>query len=443
MAAVCTFDESLPNAVAAVREFLPETQPEAFRFVRDMTGQIHVVVPDITQDSILAALRDRLAEILGPYGPGGSTVVVRASDTLDGEALFRESFLIVIVENFKYYLIERRALGQDWVVQPDNQNDHPPRFAFYSIKGGVGRSTALLLWGRHLAAQGKKVLLIDLDLEAPGLGAQLLSFEGLPKFGVLDWLVEDLSGGADDQLIATMTADSPISEDPGLVVVPALGAQAEQYPHNVIAKLARAYLEGEDNSPQQSGFASRLRHMIERLEGRVRPDVVLIDSRAGLHETVAANLLHLDAEVLLFAVDLPVNWRGYRYLFNHLKQLAQSAAPGIGPVWRERFKMVHARAEGTTTAGLNFASSSYNLWTDTLYDEVAPEVAPEVSLEPFSFDQGDPGAPHWPYSILRSERLERFNPLEDLDILGEQPIREAFIGFFKELDEWLEALNYG
>jgi len=41
--------------------------------------------------------------------------------------------------------------------------------AFYSYKGGVGRSLALANTGVALAARGHKVLLVDLDLEAPGL----------------------------------------------------------------------------------------------------------------------------------------------------------------------------------------------------------------------------------------------------------------------------------
>ncbi|MEO7991401.1 MAG: AAA family ATPase [Chryseolinea sp.] len=40
---------------------------------------------------------------------------------------------------------------------------------FYSYKGGVGRSMALANTGALLASWGKKVLLIDWDLEAPGL----------------------------------------------------------------------------------------------------------------------------------------------------------------------------------------------------------------------------------------------------------------------------------
>lgn len=42
-------------------------------------------------------------------------------------------------------------------------------YTFYSFKGGVGRSMALANIAVLVAAQGKKVLIVDFDLEAPGL----------------------------------------------------------------------------------------------------------------------------------------------------------------------------------------------------------------------------------------------------------------------------------
>lgn len=40
---------------------------------------------------------------------------------------------------------------------------------FYSYKGGVGRSLALVNIATRLAEFGKKVCVLDFDLEAPGL----------------------------------------------------------------------------------------------------------------------------------------------------------------------------------------------------------------------------------------------------------------------------------
>ena len=42
-------------------------------------------------------------------------------------------------------------------------------FTFYSFKGGVGRSMALANVADILARRGLRVLVIDFDLEAPGL----------------------------------------------------------------------------------------------------------------------------------------------------------------------------------------------------------------------------------------------------------------------------------
>lgn len=49
----------------------------------------------------------------------------------------------------------------------------PYIFTFYSYKGGVGRSMALLNVAYRLAGWGKHVLVLDLDLEAPGISAFL------------------------------------------------------------------------------------------------------------------------------------------------------------------------------------------------------------------------------------------------------------------------------
>ena len=65
---------------------------------------------------------------------------------------------------------------------------------FHSFQGGTGRSMAVANVGWILAAAGKKVLIVDWDLEAPGLHRflePLLDVESvMRRSGVIDMLRE-------------------------------------------------------------------------------------------------------------------------------------------------------------------------------------------------------------------------------------------------------------
>ena len=69
---------------------------------------------------------------------------------------------------------------------------------FYSYKGGVGRSLALANIATRLAEFGKKVCLLDFDLEAPGLHykfSTLLSNQKKEiKNGIVDYIATCRAG---------------------------------------------------------------------------------------------------------------------------------------------------------------------------------------------------------------------------------------------------------
>ncbi len=306
--------------------------------------------------------------------------------------------------------------------------------------------------------------MVDLDLEAPGLGAQLLPEADRPEFGVLDWLVEDLVGNhLAAGMAQRMVARTPGSEHPGLYVAPATGHATERQPTGFIAKLARAYLDSGE-SGGEGGFADRVRHLCETLEDHVHPDVVLIDSRAGLHETAATAVLHLDADVLLFATDQPPVWAGYRYLLAQLGLMARIFEGKGDDDWRLRFKMVHAKAgeaqweldrgsaqyvvivqypieEEKGSVGSSslhvkhyldrYFEHSYRLWLDGLYDK-APAGSDD---DRFTFSIGDEAASHYPLTILADPRFECFNPLQDLTQVREAAIAGTFWAFAAGLDQ--------
>src|SRR5262245_10016954 len=66
---------------------------------------------------------------------------------------------------------------------------------FYSYKGGVGRTLALANTAVLLAKQGRKVLMVDMDLEAPGLDTFNLPRSVTRKQGMVEYVSQYLNTG--------------------------------------------------------------------------------------------------------------------------------------------------------------------------------------------------------------------------------------------------------
>ncbi|MDR4844754.1 AAA family ATPase [Klebsiella quasipneumoniae] len=141
--------------------------------------------------------------------------------------------------SFNINLIERRIVGSDWLTSVNNINSKPAKIVFSSIKGGVGRTTAICIIAAHFSREGKRVLTIDMDLEAPGLGSMLIKPDVMPKFGLLDYFVESSLDNTDDKFMVDLVGSSWVSDGKGRVdVIPALGSLSLQNPENVLGKIS-------------------------------------------------------------------------------------------------------------------------------------------------------------------------------------------------------------
>ena len=76
------------------------------------------------------------------------------------------------------------------------ETERPPGqvITFYSYKGGTGRSMLVANTAWLLASVGKRVLLMDWDLEAPGLHRYFKPFLTDPDLketdGVIEWITD-------------------------------------------------------------------------------------------------------------------------------------------------------------------------------------------------------------------------------------------------------------
>lgn len=420
------FDDVLKIVVEFIKSRRAALGEEVI-IVRDLYGRVRLALPGAPSPEH-SALAAELNQRLGAYGPGERQIFLFRDRLHAPEAIFASpdglpAFPLQGPDEPRVVLLDRQVIGQDWLRGPipPAATQQARRVTFFGIKGGVGRSTALAVLAKYLAERDKRVLVIDLDLESPGISSSLLPPappEVTPTFGVVDWLVEDAVGQADPALLQDMITLSPITTRGEVFVVPAVGQRRERF----LDKLSRAYLDlGSKAGPRT--FADRLSGLIEALEDEKKPDVVLLDSRAGLHDIAAAATTRLSALNLLFAVNSRVTWDAYRMLL-----LDWQRHPTL-PMLRRNLKMVHALAPATDPDLPGFLESSYNLFQDTIYEEAPPpadepeqtsDLHREADEDPFSPQLNDTSAPHYPLVINWNRTFQDFEPMK----LAKEP--EAF-----------------
>lgn len=217
-------------------------------------------------------------------------------------------------------------LWSDILMAPDPDlpvaldEDSPKRplvVTFYSFKGGVGRSTALGLVAGILASRNRRVVMVDFDLEAPGISVLFQTdVENIneEQYGVLDYLHQryltpDQNIPTIDNCICQINLDTRGE----LFLVPA-GEYNENYIHR-LADLDRhtlqSFYRGEINPVQQ---------LITDIKDRLDPDVILIDARPGFNDTSAIALFDLADTAIICFSPTDQSFEGLRWVVQAVKK---------------------------------------------------------------------------------------------------------------------------
>lgn len=177
---------------------------------------------------------------------------------------------------------------------------------FYSYKGGVGRSMALINAACLLALKDKKVLIIDWDLEAPGLHS---FFNGKIKpkdFGLVDFVLKITKSIKSKKLEFDEEIKELVSKEIGKYIQKDLTLGKETKVKLDILKAGRFddeyskrlaeinWLEIYQNSPPL--FRS-IAHYLESIY-----DYILIDSRTGLADTAGISTMLMPSKLVLVYV---------------------------------------------------------------------------------------------------------------------------------------------
>lgn len=393
-----TFDQVLPTLRLIFERHVQQLEDFGPILInRDLNARVRIIVDEKLKSSDdieqLNHLAQDIFQELGEHHAYPVKYAVLFEPNLL-QLLSKESVFLLCSHLPNVYVVERLATPTTWSkIIPISEKKS--RVVFFSIKGGVGRSSALSATAWTLAESGKKVMVLDLDLESPGLSSSLLPKDQRPKFGICDWLVEDLTGNG-SAVFDDMVASSPLSRNGEVLVVPAHGSDAGEY----IAKLGRVWMPTRTQQGETITWSKRLSKLIDDLEDRWEPDVILIDSRAGIDEVASACLTELGAStILLFAINGDQTWSGYRILFKHWR------TTGVVQQIRERLQLVGAMLPDVNTDDYfrNLRADAWDLFSDELYDEIPPDIESSTEdgagIEYWNFNESDDFAPHRPLPI--------------------------------------------
>jgi cellulose biosynthesis protein BcsQ len=207
------------------------------------------------------------------------------------------------------------------------------RVTFYSYKGGVGRTLALLNVAAVLAANGRKVVAVDLDLEAPGFGLSSLTHaekSGTVR-GASDLMHDRYHGGHADTTNFCYPATRLLGEIGENLWLMPVGTQSDW----LIPLIPQLYTEPQSAADQLFNL------LYEEIEHSLQPDFILFDSRTGRADIAGIALLQLAQLVFAMSGLSDQNVTGMEQVLAELREREEPGWPspvtilGLGPVPRD------------------------------------------------------------------------------------------------------------
>ncbi len=418
-----TFDDVLPTLLRVCESWEQIGAVVKIAIVRDLRGRIRLVV-DAKKDEKAFDAKELCVLLSSALGDWFTGEILGAGK--DGQALKNVASRVIKAasENFdtrytddlggekqatpgRWKLLERRVGKHPWLEGhapppwPPSENE-PTVVTFYSFKGGVGRTTTLAACALLAAAAGESVVIIDLDLEAPGV-ASLFGIEDTPR-GVLDVLVDHLAQNTVD-LTDALHAPTGIPDEYAdrIKVVPA-GRLDLRY----LEKLARLDFTGStvDLNATASPVRDALQALVEKVRAEYRPRWIFLDARAGLHDLAGLSLHGLAHVDVIFSRANAQGIAGLDLVVAALAKRQRDVAShtvlvhALAPVADTEAKTEQARMREQTHAMF----TKHGLFTGEIPEQTADD------------------ADHWPWTLQREERIER----NELRKLVETLAREDF-----------------
>ncbi|MFI2732973.1 ParA family protein [Streptomyces sp. NPDC018711] len=260
--------------------------------------------------------------------------------------------------------------------------------AFHSFKGGVGRTLHCVALARELAERGhnapgagQRVLLVDADLEAPGISWMVAAQGSRLDFALDDFLalLHGSASGDRGRVIALARKFLVNQEQDGIIVLPTTRDNTRVGP----PRIEPVDLLAHDRPPYI------LTEALAELAHEVGADTVLIDLRAGTSELSAPILLDPRVHRVFVTTISDQSVQGTTNLLHHLAHRAPSRrlTDPACTVLLTQFQEKEHSAELTKAATALMEAVSQTVYSSPDASEAEDEVSAvdrDVTSEPLS-----------------------------------------------------------
>lgn len=411
------FDEARERVVAALLDFF-RGRPLSWRvlLVSDVRARFRAIVwcPTTKRAGAAEELACLLAEAGGKHWSGDILEGQSSAELPDGtwqQRAWREGEAVeagVAVRTLERHLAKggwfRCSVEPPWQLR-DSVRGGAAVCGFYSFEGGVGRSLGLAATALHFASQGDRVVVLDMDLDSPGVGSLLPGEGATARFGLVDYFIEAPLGGSDDGLPLdrfSYRCRSSLHGGAGEILVFPAGRLDNGY----IGKLARVDLGALAGDPTPAPVPALLR----RIEAELKPDWVLIDVRSGFGDIsgyLTGGICHL---YVLSASTAEATWPGLRLVLERLGH-ARLAGDGAQCECLLVAAMVPCVEAGQFERALStFTGQARDAFREVYYAESGESGAAWTVDDLLRV--GD--APHVPVALPYDSRLALFDDIEDV-----------------------------
>ena len=311
------YSEVLEKTIGAVKKFVDDDKNMEVYIIRDVYGKINIYLNGCsngTVSEIEKAVGECIDHWLGYCGNCEDDFFIREQIKEWKQETTPFCAGIWVFEKYltNTYWDGKRRAGKALDLSSK-------LVSFYSFKGGVGRTTTMVMSAITLAKQGKKVVILDFDLEAPGVSS-LFPQEVMSKYGLLDFLLESNVYEAAvnvDEYMYPVGEYCYVNQNGGeIYIVPAIGSVTKDDADAYRKSLMRFDLD----LPRYEEKTTPIDILLSKLDEFVKPDYIFIDTRSGIHQIGGITLSRYSDLAVLFFYGSNQNIQGMKTTVPILKK---------------------------------------------------------------------------------------------------------------------------